>query len=260
MQTTEFRTVLEEASRVLGLLKGEFNTTDGYLPQDQIKRLRSTGKVKIIEQPSLRTMYFIIMNQRPPLNDVNLRKALSYAFDYDGFIDHILSGSVSRNAGIIPANLWGAPPDLKGYTYDLAKAKQHLAQVKAPLRPLEVGVLAGFGQSEEAAQVLQAGCAKIGIEIKLNPEPWSVIQGKYNDPNRTHDLIPLWRSAYFADPHNWTGYLYNSRNIGSGNASFYKNPRVDELTDKALALTDQERRRPLYEEVSRILVEDAAGI
>ena len=98
--------------------------------------------------------------QRPPLNDVNLRKALCYAFDYDGFINNILSGSVSRNAGIIPGNLWGAPKDLKGYTYDLAKAKEHLAMVKAPMRQLEIGVLAGFDQSEAAAQLLQAGCGK----------------------------------------------------------------------------------------------------
>jgi peptide/nickel transport system substrate-binding protein len=34
--TMEFRVVLETASRALGLQKGEFNTTDGYLPQDQI--------------------------------------------------------------------------------------------------------------------------------------------------------------------------------------------------------------------------------
>ncbi len=91
----EFRVVLETASRALGLQKGEFNTTDGYLPQDQIKRLRTVDSVQIMEADSLRTMYFIIHNSRPPLNDVNLRKALCYAFDYDGFINNILSGSVS---------------------------------------------------------------------------------------------------------------------------------------------------------------------
>ena len=90
----EFRVVLETASRALGLQKGEFNTTDGYLPQDQIKRLRTVDSVQILEAESLRTMYFIIHNARPPLNDVNLRKALCYAFDYDGFINNILSGSV----------------------------------------------------------------------------------------------------------------------------------------------------------------------
>ena len=182
----EFRVVLETASRSLGVQKGEFNTTDGYLPQDQIKRLRETGSVQILEAESLRTMYFIIHNQRPPLNDINLRKALCYAFDYDGFINHILSGSVARNAGIIPNTLWGAPKDLKGYDFDLEKAKQHLAMVKAPMRPLEIGVLAGFDQSEAAAQLLQAGCAKIGIDIKLNTEPWPVISGKLADSERTH--------------------------------------------------------------------------
>jgi ABC-type transport system substrate-binding protein len=258
--TMEFRVVLETASRALGLQKGEFNTTDGYLPQDQIKRLRHVDSVQILEAESLRTMYFIMHNQRAPLNDVNLRKALCYAFDYDGFINNILSGSVARNAGIIPSTLWGAPKDLKGYSYDLAKAKEHLAMVKAPMRPLEIGVLAGFDQSEAAAQLLQAGGVKIGIDIKLNTEPWPVISGKFGDPDKQHDLVPLWRSAYFADPHNWTGFMYNSRNIGAGNASFYKNAKFDELTDKALVLTEQEQRRPLYEEASRILVEDAAGL
>jgi ABC-type transport system substrate-binding protein len=258
--TMEFRVVLETASRALGLQKGEFNTTDGYLPQDQIKRLRQVDSVQILEAESLRTMYFIIHNARPPLTDVNLRKALCYAFDYDGFINNILSGSVARNAGIIPSTLWGAPKDLQGYSYDLAKAREHLAMVKAPMRPLEIGVLAGFDQSEAAAQLLQAGCAKIGIDIKLNTEPWPVISGKFGDPDKTHDLVPLWRSAYFADPHNWTGFIYNSRNIGAGNSSFYTNAKFDALTDKALILTEQEERRPLYEEASRILVEDAAGL
>jgi len=121
--TMEFRVVLETASRALGLQKGEFNTTDGYLPQDQIKRLKQVDSVQILEAESLRTMYFIIHNQRPPLNDVNLRKALCYAFDYDGFINNILSGSVARNAGIIPSTLWGAPKDLQGYTYTSRRRK-----------------------------------------------------------------------------------------------------------------------------------------
>ena len=63
--STEFRVVLETASRALGLQKGEFNTTDGYLPQDQIKRLRQVDSVQILEANSLRTMYFVIHNAAP---------------------------------------------------------------------------------------------------------------------------------------------------------------------------------------------------
>ena len=261
LEAAEFRTVLETSSRVLGLLKGDFNTTDGYLPEDQIKRLREASEdVKILEAESIRTYYFIINNGRAPLTDVNLRKALSYAFDYDSFNNDMLGGSVARNAGIIPNTMWGAPKEMKGYTFDLAKAKQHLDMVKGPLRPLVVGVLAGYPQSEQGALLLQAGCAKIGIELKLLSEPWSVIAAKMRDPERNYDLIPLWRSAYFADPHNWTGAIYHSSLIGSANPSEYKNPKFDALVDKALLLTEEEERRPLYEEASRMLVDDAAGI
>jgi peptide/nickel transport system substrate-binding protein len=256
----EFRVVLETASRVLGVMKGEFNTADGYLPYDQIKRMRDSGAVTIVEQPSMRTFWGILNTAKAPLNDINLRKAMSYAFDYDGFNRNILEGSVDRNPGMIPATMWGAPKDLQGYTYDLDKARQHLAMVKGPLRQLQCATLSGFPISEQAGQMLQAGCAKIGLEIKVIAEPSPVIISKLNDPDRAHDIVFQWQSAYYADPHNWTGYLFNSRNIGSGNYTFFKNARVDELTDKALATTDKETRRGYYEEVSRILVDEAPGL
>src|ERR1043166_2930044 len=78
----------------------------------------------------MRIMMFQINNQRPPLNDVNVRRAISYAFDYDGFNKDILSGSVERNPVPIPNNLWGVPRDVKGYSYDLEKAKQELAKAE----------------------------------------------------------------------------------------------------------------------------------
>lgn len=256
----EFRVSMETATRVLGVMKGEFNTTDGFLPAEQLERMRASGGVKFVEAESIRTFYFIINNARAPLNDVNMRRALCYAFDYDGFINNILGGTVVRNAGIIPNPMWGAPKDLKGYTYDLDRAKHHLGLVKEKIRPLQIGALAGYPQSEQGAQMLQAGCAKIGLDVKVITEPFTTISPKLDDPDRAHDLIPLWRSAYFADPHNWTGYVYNSSNFRAGNSSFYRNAQVDELTDKALLLTDQAARQALYEEVSRILVDDAAGL
>ncbi len=256
----DFRVSMETATRVLGVIKGEFNTTDGFLPAEQLARMRESGRVKFEEHEILRTFYFIINNARAPLNDVNMRRALCCCFDYEGFNDKILGGTVVRNPGIIPNPMWGAPKDLKGYSYDIDKAKWYLTQMQEKLRPLQIGALAGYPQSEQAAQMLQAGAAKAGIDIKVVTEPFTTVNPKLDDPNRAHDLVPLWRSAYFADPHNWTGYIFHSRNFKAGNASFYKNSRVDELTDQALLLTEQDQRRPIYEEVSRVLVDDAAGL
>src|SRR5262245_17027365 len=151
----DFRLVKEDNTRVLGMIKGDYQGTGGYLPADQVKRLREAANVKIVEQESMRIMMFQINNQRAPLNDVNVRRAISYAFDYDGFNKEILGGTVERNPVPIPNNLWGVPKDVKGYAYDVDKAKAELAKAKAKVdRPLTVGYLQGFSQTEQAATVM----------------------------------------------------------------------------------------------------------
>lgn len=256
----EFRTVLETNTRVQGLIKGDIQGTDGYLPYDQILRLKEAKNVQILEQESMRVFYFNIHNGRGPMSDVHFRRALAYAFDYDGFIKDILKGAVSRNAGPNPNNLWGSPKDLKGYTYDLEKAKAELALVKEPIRPITIGTLAGFSETEQAATLLQNGAKKIGIDIKIESAPWPVIQSRMQDREKNYDMVPLWKSTYYVDPNNWVGEMYASRYIGTRNTSYINDPEMDKWLDEALAISDQEKRRVLYEKAVTKATEQAFGI
>lgn len=256
----EFRTVLETNTRVLGLTRGDYHGLDGYLAPDQIARLREAENVKILEEESMRVFHFAIHNERPPLNDVNFRKALAHAFDYDGFINDIMQGTVVRNPTIIPNIMWGAPKDVEGYEFDLEKAKEYLAKVKEPLRPITIGTLAGFSETEQAATLLQNALAKIGVEAKIESAPWPVVSSRMRDPEQMYDMVPYWKSTYYADPNNWLGELYGSRYIPTRNVSSYRNPEVDKRIERALVITDQEERQRLNEEAARIVYDDAAGI
>ena len=211
------------------MIKGDFQGTDGYLPYDQILRLKQAKNVQILEAESMRVFYFSMHNGRSLMNDVHFRKALAYAFDYDGFIKDILKGAVARNPSPNPNNLWGAPKDLKGFTYDLEKAKAELAQVKEPLRPITIGTLAGFSETEQAAALLQNGAKKIGIEIKIESAPWPVVQSRMQDRDKNYDMVPLWKSTYYVDPNNWVGELYGSRYIGTRNSSYTKDAELDQV-------------------------------
>lgn len=256
----EFRTVVEINSRVLGLMKGDFHGTDGYLPQDQVIRLRKSDKVTVMDAESMRIFYFAIHNGREPMNDINFRKALSYAFDYDGFINNILSGSVARNPSPLPNNIWGSPKDAKGYTFDLVKAKEYLDKVKKPVRELTIGALAGYGQTEQAAVLLQNALGKLGVKSKIVAEPWPVASGKMRSEQQMYDLLPLWKSTYYADPNNWVGEMYHGANIGARNNSWYKNAKVDKLLSEAQTSTDQKVRENNYSEAAKQVLEDAGGI
>jgi ABC-type transport system substrate-binding protein len=262
IEEIEFRLVKEDNTRVLGMIKGDYQGTGGYLPNDQVKRLREAANVKIIEQESMRIMMFQINNQRPPMNDAHVRRAISYAFDYDGFNKEILGGSVERNPVPIPNNLWGVPKDVKGYTYDIEKAKAELAKAKVKVdRPLTVGYLTGFSQTEQAATVMANGLRKAGIESKLTSELWPAMVERMKKPDTSPDMVVYWISTYYADPNNWIGEMFHSGQWGTFKASsFYKNVKVDELLDLALKSTDRKVREKAYQDAARIVVDEAAGV
>ncbi|GIX48870.1 MAG: ABC transporter substrate-binding protein [Candidatus Tectimicrobiota bacterium] len=262
VERIEFRTIREPASRVNALLRGDIHATDGYLPADLIDKLSRSPEVKIIEQESMRIFVIMMHNQRPPLNDVHVRRAISYAFDYDSFINNIMKGRVVRNPGPIPNNMWGAPRDLQGYTYDLEKAKEELAKASVKVdRPLEISPLVGYPVTQDAAVVLQSGLRKLGIELKIKPETWPTLVGKARQQETTPDLWVLWVSTYYADPANWINEMYDSANWGAWKASsWYKNPQVDALLREALRITDQAQRQKLYEKAARLIVEEAASL
>jgi ABC-type transport system substrate-binding protein len=199
---------------------------------------------------------------RAPLNDPDVRRALNQAFDYDGFNKQILGGLVERNPTPLPNTIWGVPNDVKGYAFDLEKAKADLAKAATKVdRPLEVHYLTGFAQSEQAAQLFQNGLQKIGIQSKVIGTPWPTIVERFSKPETTPDISVYWISTYYADPHNWIGEMFHSSTAGTfKNAHHYKNPKVDELLDKAVQATDQAERARHYEEAVRIVVADAPGL
>jgi peptide/nickel transport system substrate-binding protein len=255
----DFRYVAEVNSRVLGLVRGDFQGTDPYMPIDQIKRLQADPNMNVMEAESTRLFHAFMHYTRHPTSDVNFRKALCHAFDYDGWINNILGGSVVRNTQVIPNPMWGAPKGWPGYDYDLEKAKMYLSRVQN-LREIVVAGMIGYEQSMQAAALLQNGLNRIGVASKLVNEPFPVTSQRMRDPEQMYDVLFLWRSTYYADPHNWAGELLASNRRGNGNAGFYSNPQVDALLDQALAVTDQARRAPLYEQVAKLSSEDAAGI
>src|SRR5581483_4328491 len=68
-------------------------------------------------------------------------------------------------------------------------------------------------------------------------------------------------SQDYPDPSNFIETLFHSRNIsseGSQNASFYSNPTLDALLDRAHNERDPDRRIEMYREGERIVVNDAA--
>lgn len=257
--------VQETSTRVLALMRGDIDATDSYLPTDQVERVESADGVHVAKDESMRIMIIRMNNRKPPFDNINFRKCISHAFNYEGFISGILKDYAVRNAGPIPQNLWGAPASLEGYSYDLDKAKgfcEQAAAEGAPIdRELEIHVQSALDQTTQSAQLLQSDMQTLGLNLRLVASTWSNLTTQAGSAETTPDMWVHWVSTYFADPENWIGQMYDSQFHGTWKASaWYQNDEVDELLRNARAEVEQAKRAMLYEKASEIVVADAADI
>jgi len=259
------RPVAETTTRVLALMKGEIDAGDSYLPTDQVERLSKVKDVVIHRNESMRIFIIRMNNTRPPFDNVDFRRCMSHAFNYDAFIGVILKNFAERNPAPIPKNLWGYPEGIKGYEFNLAKARAECDKAKAKGAPvdreIQLHIQTGLDQTMQAAQLFQSDVKKIGLNMKVVPNTWPNLTASTAKPDTTPDMWIHWVSAYFIDPENWIGTMYDSGLHGTWKASsWYKNPNVDELLRSARTNPNREERAKLYQQAARLVVDDAADI
>jgi peptide/nickel transport system substrate-binding protein len=261
----EWRPAKVTSTRVLALLNRTLDMTDSFLPVDQVERIEKSPNAHVAKNVTMRLLVVRMNNTKPPLDNINVRKAFAHAFNYPGFIDEIVKGNAVRDPVPIPNNIWGFPKDVAGYDYDLKRAKDYLAKAAAEGTPfkraINMHVQQPLEQTVQAGQLFQSDLATIGIDLKLVNDTFANLTSASAKSETTPDMWIHWVSAYYLDPDNWIGQMYDSRYHGTWKAScWYKNPQVDDLLSKARFTTGQEDRAPLYEEAARLIVADSPDI
>jgi peptide/nickel transport system substrate-binding protein len=268
LKEISFNTIIEVASRISALIKGETNALELFVPPDQLEKLKRDPNIKVIPNTSLTTFFIRLNYIRPPTSNIHYRKALSYAFPYDAFIDKVMQKNVVRSdGGPLPNKMWGWPKDLKIYKTDMAKAKEEIAIAKKELAPedfnreVTVKAIKGYGSTKLAALYLSDAARELGLKFNVVEEPWTVLSSAAREKNTTHDIWMHWRNAHIVDPITWIGRLYTPEYQGAfDGGTFYDNPEVTLTLMKAGSSIDQAERQSLYEKACRLIVEDAADI
>lgn len=259
------RPVLETSTRVLALLRGEIDATDSYLPTDQVERVDRNARTRVARDESMRVFIIRMNNRKPPFDNRDARLCFAHAFNYQGFNDVILRGLVVRNGGPNPNNLWGNPPDLAPYAFNLETARQHCDRARAagaPIgREIEIHIQSELEQTTQAAQMFQADLRRIGINLRIVPNTWANITSATARAETTPDMWIHWVSTYFVDPENWVGQMYDSQFHGTWKASaWYTNAEVDTLLRRARQSLDRAERERLYQQATRQIVADSPDI
>ncbi|MGH8898692.1 MAG: ABC transporter substrate-binding protein [Egibacteraceae bacterium] len=200
-------------------------------------------------------LYFLGFNvTRPPLNDVEVRRAVSMAIDREALRAATLEGNVSVARAAVPPPIPGARDHACGACeHNPAEARRILAE--RGVTELELWFNRGGGHEQVAERVSQ-DLAAVGVGLRLRSElpPPDGSFGAYLDILASGEagMFRFGWAAEYPTMDAALSPLFDSRSTpssGGQNYLRYANPEVDTLIDRARATTDELARRGLYQQV-----------
>jgi peptide/nickel transport system substrate-binding protein len=250
----------DPAERVDALLQGRLGGILGQLPLQQLDRVRGAPGVHVVEQPTLRLVRGILHNKRNPTSNIDFRRALAHAFDYDGLARGLLSGTMVRNGSPLPDLIWGGDRADRGYQFDIARARDYLSRVPGPIPELTIGAIAGQAHAEMAAAMLKRGLDELGIRSRIIAEPASAIFARSHDERQMFDVLFMVETRLPPDPDPWIGARYFCKDSGRTNYSWYCNEAIDTLIAEARRSVDPAARWKNFTAAATLIEADAVDL
>lgn len=251
----------DSASQVNSLLAGETHIADTIDGQDAEKIQQNPGFV--IYENSGYFINTIKMNtQGKYTSDPNVRKAIAYAMNYEQ-LPVVEDIPVQVLPGPTPLNFIGAVEGLEVPTFDLAKAKEYLAQSPWPDGgfTLDYVYVTDLTREEVSGLLLLDGLKQLNITLNMKPMLWPDMVASCATPETGPDLINIYTQPSYLDPDAHLYNQYHSSQWGSYNScSFYKNEQVDTLLNDARTLGDEAQRLEKYAEAQQLIAADQPAL
>ncbi len=205
--------------------------------------------------PELAVFYFGIMTDKPPLDDVHVRRAFSAAFNRAAFIENVRQGRGIAISHFTPPGIAHAPPldnpNSVGYNPDYAR--EQLAQSAYPncegLPPIEIVTYqnaGGWGNYLVDNLALELGCDPNNFTIRaLNfNELRAAISPDLPVDQRPHLFTLSWQADY-PDAGSFAQVLA----CGEQNRFMRACNTTDDLINAALLTADSAERTNLYAQI-----------
>ncbi len=249
--------VADDNTRVLKLQGGETDVID-FVPLSQLQTLNAQGTTKA-QAFTIQTYFTLPMNVTiKPLDDKNVRQALNYALDKDALIKSVFFGQAQfQNSPIPPGTYWDKT--LKGYPFDLDKAKQLMAASSVPKGfTFEQSIASGNTIAQQVATIAKDQWAKIGVTVNITQLEAGVLSASRKDGK-----VMAWTGGWtndMNDPTEVANRILRGGTSTLGAYTRYNNAMLNDLITAADLEQDPKKREMLYSQVQQVYLDDAPQV
>ena len=254
---------INKESKAFNLYKsGKVDYLD-EIPKNRYRQLKQKYPNELKNTDLLGTYYLSLNLKKPPFDQLNIRKALSYAIDRE-----ILTEKVMRT-GEKPLYTFVAK-GFKAYTtpipaYQKFSQKQRESKAKSLFRkagfttnnPLKIELLYNINEQNKRVLLAVIGMWKKVFDgllyVKLKSLKWN----EYQKEKENYSII---RAGWIADINDVSNMLEIFTQKHPYNISFYKNTIFEELLKKAKSIEDKKEREALYQKLDLMIIRDVPVI
>ena len=259
--------IKSDPTRVAALLSGDVDMlTD--VPTQDLARLRNDAKLKVVDGPEVRTIYFApdigspelkysSVKGKNPFADKRVRQALSMAMDREAIKRNIMRGLSIPAAIMVAPGVNGHTNELDTPTkYDVEGAKKLMADAGYP-NGFEVRLNCPnnrYVNDEEICQAVVAMWARIGVKVQLVAESMANLTVKIQNFDTSMYMLG-WGVATYDAQYTIQSLLRTKTTGADGNYNYSRisDPVVDRLTDAMKTEVDVAKRNTMIREaLSRI--------
>ena len=266
VDTLVFRFITDLTQNANAAVTGEVDiATD--LMGEAIATVQASDAVEVLTTQALQISYIRFNSRdeiegRPnPLADVNVRRALAMAADWDAIrtalfkYDDAVPGYLP-----IPFGSWAYDPSQESLapSYDIEQAMQLMAD-SGYASGFDISMYVTNNQARvDLATMLQAYWSVLGVNLTPVIGEW----GSYSDAvcgGKADTYAMSW--SWYPDPYFFLNNLFASNQTTAiGNGAGYVNAEVDDLLLKAVQTNDQDERAKYYQQVIEIAMNDCVGV
>ena len=199
--------------------------------------------------------------------DVRVRQAFNYAYNYQGMIDGILGGLGGRNSFILPVEMYGYDPDAPIYETDPAKAEELFREAGYWDEGFTISIASDQTHEGFTGAALTFKDSIEALNPNFHVNVMAVPEAQFDEILATDPLpIAMWSytSSQYSTP---DAYLFDSAlsdgRYGAVNSfvdGYSDAAAIDALINSARTTLDEDERLSILSEIQNVLYEEAMWI